>query len=240
MPWSTNVAVQLQAGETIINPSGIFSYSPVPAAGNLFFSAAPVAGTDSFGNSYLSLLNAYTSVASGPAAGSYALQLGQVSVLGTPAPGLFIHNTGSAPTIDPSFVAISATTGCEAVLGSGQSTAGATESAVVAQDSVLSGHASGLVVINGDGSVTGNFVITGTLSVNGSTNTGTSGLTDGTINGTSSTAGLANGQISGTSGPASAGTAHTHSPGSFAVTSGLHSHGNGSYAVANGTHLHAL
>lgn len=53
-------------------------------------------------------------------------------------------------------------------------------------------------------------VITGNVTINGSPNTGTSGL--------------ANGQISGTSGAASAGTAHTHGPGSYAVTSGLHDH----------------
>jgi len=56
----------------------------------------------------------------------------------------------------------------------------------------------------------GNMTVVGTLSVNGSTNTGSAGLPDGTIHGTS--------------GPASAGTAHTHSPGSFAVGNGVHVH----------------
>jgi len=56
----------------------------------------------------------------------------------------------------------------------------------------------------------GNAVIVGTLSVNGSGSTASAGLPDGTIHGTS--------------GPASAGTAHTHSPGSFAVGNGVHSH----------------
>lgn len=55
MPWSQNVAVVLQAGNTIINPSGMFSYSPSPAAGNLVTSVGvPATVTaDQFGNSVL-------------------------------------------------------------------------------------------------------------------------------------------------------------------------------------------
>lgn len=63
-----------------------------------------------------------------------------------------------------------------------------------------------------------NLTVTGTLTVNGSTSTGTPAPNATSQNG------LANGQIAGTSGGASAGTAHTHGPGSYAVTSGLHTH----------------
>jgi hypothetical protein len=79
-----------------------------------------------------------------------------------------------------------------------------------------------------------------TVQINGDSNTGTSGLTDGTINGNSQQVGLPNGGIQGTSGGASTGTAHTHGPGSYSVTNGQHTHGPGSYAVTNGTHDHLL
>lgn len=54
MPWSQNVAVILRAGNTIINPSGMFSYAPSPGAGNLTSSSGATAnGTDPYGNAYL-------------------------------------------------------------------------------------------------------------------------------------------------------------------------------------------
>jgi hypothetical protein len=52
MGWQTEVAIQLQAGNTIINQSGVFIYSGTPASGNLVVSIAPAAGTDQFGNTY--------------------------------------------------------------------------------------------------------------------------------------------------------------------------------------------
>jgi hypothetical protein len=70
--------------------------------------------------------------------------------------------------------------------------------------------------------------------------TTSNGLTNGTINGSSSNAGLPDGTINGSSGGASAGTAHTHGSGSYAVANGNHNHGGGSYAVSNGNHLHDL
>lgn len=59
MGWQTTIAVQLQAGNTIINPNGSFTYSSAPAAGNLIASTAPASGTDSFGNHYLQGVAAY-------------------------------------------------------------------------------------------------------------------------------------------------------------------------------------
>src|SRR6185312_698005 len=51
MPWSQNVAVVLRAGNTIINPSGMFSYSPSPGLVN---SAGVTADTtDQYGNAVL-------------------------------------------------------------------------------------------------------------------------------------------------------------------------------------------
>ena len=53
MGWQTQVVPQLQAGDTIINSAGVFTYSATPAAGNLILSSAPAAGTDPYGNQYL-------------------------------------------------------------------------------------------------------------------------------------------------------------------------------------------
>ena len=84
-----------------------------------------------------------------------------------------------------------------------------------------------LIVPNGSVTVSSNMTVSGTLSVNGSTNTAVP------VPNATSTVGLPDGTIHGTSGPASAGTAHTHSPGSFAVGNGQHSHDTQN-------HLHAL
>lgn len=52
MPWQTQVVTQLQAGNTIINPNGMFVYNASgPGAGNLVASIANVGVTsDQFGN----------------------------------------------------------------------------------------------------------------------------------------------------------------------------------------------
>src|SRR5260370_30335990 len=47
-----NVVV-LHAGNTIINPNGIFVYDGAPAAGNLIIALAPAAGTDQFANAFI-------------------------------------------------------------------------------------------------------------------------------------------------------------------------------------------
>lgn len=133
----------------IINAAGAFFYSGPPAAGNLSASVTTgtSGGTDPFGNTYLPGVVSYVTIASGPAAGSYALQAGQVSILGTPAPGWFVRNLVHPAAIPPSIVAISSSSGCEIVLGSGASTGGSTEAAVVVSDSTLSGLPNGVVNI---------------------------------------------------------------------------------------------
>lgn len=51
MGWQTEVVIQLLAGNTIINPNGMFVYSGTPATGNLLFTIAPASTTqDGFGN----------------------------------------------------------------------------------------------------------------------------------------------------------------------------------------------
>lgn len=58
-PGTTAVFTQLRAGNTIINSTGVFTYSGTPAAGNLIASQAPSSGTDSFGNNYLQGVASY-------------------------------------------------------------------------------------------------------------------------------------------------------------------------------------
>ena len=72
MPWTTNVAVTLQAGNTIINPSGDFVYNPSVGAGNLVASLTPGSTTaDSFGNATVGEVSSY-----GPAGGlSWAVSM---------------------------------------------------------------------------------------------------------------------------------------------------------------------
>lgn len=53
MGWQNAFAVIFQAGNTIINPQGVFVYNGPPAHGNLVASSAGTAGTDDgFGNPY--------------------------------------------------------------------------------------------------------------------------------------------------------------------------------------------
>lgn len=177
MGWQTQVVPQLQAGDTVINTAGIFTYSASPAAGNLILSSAPAAGTDPYGNQYLEGATTYG------AGTATQLDNGQLSLYtGSLAAGWIQQAT---------------------ILISGAVIELITSGGVITSNNTLD---------NGSGGATfnGNVTITGTLSVNGSTSTGTHGLTDGTINGTS--------------GGASAGTAHTHGPGSFAVANGQHNH----------------
>ena len=47
------------AGNTLITPAGIFTYSGTPAAANLSESQAPAGGTDAFGNNYLAGVVSY-------------------------------------------------------------------------------------------------------------------------------------------------------------------------------------
>jgi hypothetical protein len=53
---------QFNAGFTIINVNGIFTYSSVPAFGNLVTSSTGAAGTDPFGNAYLLGLVTYSNI----------------------------------------------------------------------------------------------------------------------------------------------------------------------------------
>jgi hypothetical protein len=205
MGWQTQIAVQIQAGNTIINPDGIFTYSGTPAAGNLIFSSASAAGTDSFGNAYDEGATAYITTGGS----TFALQLGNQGANGA---AFFIHNQTSPPTADPGYSAnLASPSGTAAEIVSGQATAGSTQAVIIVSDSTLSGTPGGEVDISaGLTTTSGSMSVAGSLTVGGTDQT--------------STVGLPNGGIQGTSGGASAGTAHTHGPGSFSVTNGQHHH----------------
>lgn len=184
MGWQTEVVAQLLAGNSIINSLGLFVYSGTPGVGDLIFSVAPASTTaDNFGNAVL-----------GGGSTTYsATQTAQQTS------GQLTFNAVPAGTAG----GVIAASGTGIILiNSGLATGGDTS----AQLSVSSAASAGVPTIEILGSVT----ITGTLTIGGSSNTGTTGLPDGTIHGTS--------------GGASAGTAHTHTPGSFAVGNGMHNH----------------
>lgn len=248
MGWQTANAVILHAGNTIINPNGLFVYDGAPAAGNLVLAVASVAGTDQFGNAYGAQLQVGNSTAPAQVLITQSTS-GQAAEVSFPMPAQSLSNVpnvaggvvSGGPLVNllasgPALAAGGFTDWVQTVMFSNDGSG--TEARMEFRYVDTSGTAHVKASYDGTGwTISGNLAVT---TINGSANTGTAGLTDGTINGSSSTAGLANGQITGTSGGASAGTAHTHGAGNYAVTSGQHSHSSGSYAVTNGTHNHAI
>jgi hypothetical protein len=149
MGWNTEAVTVLFAGNTIINPSGIFTYSGAPAAGNLIFSSAPAAGTDQFGNPYVEGAAAYSIIAGD----TYALQMGTANGF----PAFFITNLTTTPSEPPSFTANQASpAGCTALMDSGTSTGASTAAAVLATDSTGSGVAGGEVQISAGSTILNN------------------------------------------------------------------------------------
>lgn len=177
MGWQSAVTVQLQAGNTIINPNGTFVYSSAPALGNLIASVAPAAGTDPFGNSYVEGIAAY-----GHFGGDLvSLQLGTGNFGGTPTPAFFTHDNDSPAFSDPMFGGTGTGGGTDAILWSGAATAGSTGSGIEAQDSTGSGVPNGQVsIIGGLCVVQGALQVDGSLTVGGSSNTG-EGASDASI-----------------------------------------------------------
>lgn len=53
MGWQVVYQPILFAGNTIINDTGVFTYSSTPAFGNLIYSETQLSGTDQFGNTFL-------------------------------------------------------------------------------------------------------------------------------------------------------------------------------------------
>lgn len=63
--------------------TGLFVYSPTPAAGNLIYSITATAGTDPYGNAYLQGATSYTAPGSVPELGPYIQQINANLVLGS-------------------------------------------------------------------------------------------------------------------------------------------------------------
>ncbi len=92
MGWQVVNVVVLHAGNTIINPNGIFVYDGAPAAGNLIIALAPAAGTDQFANAYIK------GVLVGKATDTAQVELlpsgsGGAARVAFPIPGLSLSNT---------------------------------------------------------------------------------------------------------------------------------------------------
>jgi hypothetical protein len=248
----------VRARQVIISGSadGVFVYQGTPGAGTLVGSWAADAGTDPYGNAYPRGFS--VGKASGTQTQLIPSGAGGAAEISFPFASPAMSNT-------PNVAAgPNGPTGAELVIsGPAIATAGSEDWVQIAMFANAGGGSANLEFIYVDTSGNANLMATlndggwtftsavdaaVSLSVGGvdivialsGQPTTTSGLTDGTINGSSTTTGLPNGGIQGTSGGASAGTAHTHSAGGYSVTNGMHSHGPGSYAVANGTHSHDL
>lgn len=212
----------------IISAAGIFLYSGTPALGNLSASLVPgaVTVTDPEGNTaqpgitsysssttWISLLQAVvqfmasaTQFSAGKIAGAVA---GQVAI-----------TSGEVTNTD---------TAAEVEIQSASAAGGSSLITLLASQAQIpvTLFSTGDVTIQQNFIITGNLTVDGTVSINGSADTGTPS------NNNTSTNGLTNGTIAGTSGAQSAGTAHTHGAGSYAVNNGTHSHNLNS-------HLHPL
>jgi hypothetical protein len=196
--------------------SGFFVYSPSPGPGNLIGSWAAAAGTDPYGNAYPAGLSVETGNFTGIDLFLYN---------GTPAAGNLLASVAAAAGADAhgnqylQGIATYSGTFANAMIGgaleyfTGSEAGGWTFAAQIETDpggDLIVETAGGTLTLSAAGNVTlsGGLTVSGTFSASG--NTGSAGLPNGTINGTS--------------GAASAGTAHTHGGGSYAVTNGVHVH----------------
>lgn len=100
--WSNSGTNLIILTEEISGFSGIFGYSPAPAAGNLVFSLSAAAGTDPYGNAYVSGLAMYSGgqlVARVDPAGGVTTYSSSEYISMSPAAGLFFGaynpNTGT-------------------------------------------------------------------------------------------------------------------------------------------------
>lgn len=219
--WSNQLISLIVLSASQHGFSGFFVYSPAPGPGNLIGSWAAAAGTDQFGNAYPAGL----SVELGSFTGSNLFLYN-----GTPAAGNLLASVAAASGTDAfgnhwlQGIASYSSGFANSLIGGALIWYSGTLAGGWTFLGQLEASGSALIVdfsdfqVTGTMEVTGNTVLTGTLSVNGS------GSTAVPVPNATSNNGLANGTITGTSGAASAGTAHTHGAGSFAVTDGHHSH----------------
>ena len=194
------IAGSFEGTDFIINAAGAFFYSSAPALGNLVASIASTGGTDGFGNTYQANITAYS--------GSSYVQMGE-AIINFFASGMYqtqqLLALGNA--IFQVASGLQSNTDTEANIGLLSAAANSGSSAITLEAALVTALSN--MLVSGNLTVDGS-IATAALTVNGSSDTSTTGLPNGTI--------------SGTSGGASAGTAHTHGPGSFSVTNGQHFH----------------
>jgi hypothetical protein len=140
MPWSVTAIPVLIAGNTVINPAGLFTYNPSPGAGNLTFSIANAGVTaDSYGN---------TVIPDGACAynGATAAFLGEGSIQFQNSAGFIaagngaqiVENANGQLLISSGTTAL-ADTASEVLIGSAGNGAGKTRFDVFAQRSSFNG-----------------------------------------------------------------------------------------------------
>jgi hypothetical protein len=197
------VAYQIGAGalETGIIVAGIVNSTTVNAA---TFTGSTFMGTDFIINTTGAFYYTGTPAANNLSTSSVPGTSGGTDGFGNHyLPGEATYGSGFATSLNAGYMAFY----------TGSLPAGWTFVAQLSTDSggdLIMETASGTLELSAAGnvSISGNLTVSGTFSASGDTGT----------------AGLPNGTISGTSGSASAGTAHTHGAGSYAVTDGVHSH----------------
>jgi hypothetical protein len=136
----------------VINSAGAFFYNGTPATGNLAVSIAGSAGTDGFGNPYISGVSTYN--------GDDSFSVNMFNDSGANG-ALVFSNLKLPPAVNPT-VAASGTSamGMSASLNSGQATAGASASGVLCQDSLQAGRTNGQVTIT-SGGLSGQALLSG-------------------------------------------------------------------------------
>ena len=160
---------QFNAGDTIINAAGVFTYSGTPATGNLIVSNTTAAGTDEFGNTYLSGVNTYFWVGGSQFAVSMSTEI-------STSPALSFENLSSPGTLNPAVYGNSQTAAGafnQIVLSSGQSSGGATPSSIAVEDSSVGGKiiltaAGNVITMTGAAVTAQSFTSAGDMSVQGS------------------------------------------------------------------------
>ena len=158
----------------IINTSGAFFYSGMPAAGNLIASIAAVSGTDAFGNAYLAGVTSYNgALVAQLAAGGIALQAAAGQIAGNFA----------------GTVSAGAQAG-QVIITSGGNSGADPQAEIVLDSAAVAGTPTVVVVgnltVQNNTLVQGNLTVTGTASINGSTSTG-NGSNGGVTSGPSGT-----------------------------------------------------
>ena len=142
----------------IINTAGAFFYFGTPANNNLAVSIAGAAGTDAFGNPYISGVTTYN--------GDDTFSVNLFNTSGANGSVVF-DNLANPFQVAPSLHAAgSGSAGSSCSIASGQSTAGSSASSVLCQDATSAGAANGKVTIT-SGGISGPALLAGAGGIQG-------------------------------------------------------------------------